>query len=530
MKRAISLLLTTIILFTTGCTSNVAATKVEDTATTSASATANTGYNKYFQGDKIIDIKINLPQEDYQDMLDNAEDEQYKSADINFDGTVVENVGFRTKGNLTLRSVASASTDSDRYSFRIKLDKYVDGQSLDGLDEFVINNMYSDSSYLREYLSYEALRSIGIDTPQCVFANIYINDELKGLYLCIEAIDDSYIERVFLNTDGNLYKAEMGSSLVYMENDSYDSLELKMGTDTEKTGLKNMISILNSIENGNKGSIEDVLDVDSALKYIAFNYVFSNYDSYQGHNRQNYYLYENNGVFSVIPWDFNMSFGGSTDRSTGTLDMPVDSSDTNSYPLVTKLLSVEEYKEKYYNYVKELIEYCNTAEDRISTLKKLIYDAVEADPTKFCTTEDFEKATTYSETENANEGNGNNRAPSERPDDNMQSPPKNSDENMTAPPKNGEEKMPVPQENGQDSIPVPPDSEENRGNGRPDRPGGTDGTDGNRQTPPKDFESDKDNSGHNGQGGKSMMHNNSSSIVNFIRNRIDTVNAELSKI
>ncbi len=528
MKRLISLILAISVLTATGCTS-VTGTSSTDVTASDTALTADTGYNKYFQADKVIDIKITLPEDEYQDMLNNAKDEEYKSADLTFDSTSIENVGFRTKGNLTLNSVASS--DSDRYSFRIKLDKYVDGQTLDGLDEFVINNMYSDASYMREFLSYEALRSIGVDVPQCVFANIYINDELKGLYLCVEAIDESYIDRVFGNTDGNLYKAEMGSSLVYKENDSYESLELKMGSDESKTGLKNMIKTLNSIENGNKGNIEQVLDVDSALKYIAFNYVFCNYDSYLGSNQQNYYLYENNGVFSVIPWDFNMSMGGMGRGERGaSLDMPVSSQEQDSFPLVTKLLSVDEYKERYYGYVEALLDYCSEAEDRIAEIKELIYDDVKADPTKFCTLEDFEKATTYSEeTDNTDTmPQGDNGTPPQKPEGDNGTPPQRSENDGATPPQRPEDDGSVPPQRPEgDNITPPQRDNGNNPEFTPDQGTTADKSDENntasaadnsRPTPPQNG-----GRGHNG-----MMQNNTSSIVSFVKNQLESISAELA--
>jgi spore coat protein CotH len=180
--------------------SNAATNKAADTTQTSNTAE----YDSIFKKDSVIDIKVEIADADLKSILADPLAEEYKSATVTVDGKTIKNVGFRTKGNLTLRSVAN--TDSDRYSFRIKLDKYVEGQNLLGLDELVVNNMYSDASYMREYLSYEALREAGADVPETVFANVYINGELQGFYLCVEAIDDSFLERNFGNNDGSLYK------------------------------------------------------------------------------------------------------------------------------------------------------------------------------------------------------------------------------------------------------------------------------------------------------------------------------------
>ena len=34
-----------------------------------------------------------------------------------------------------------------------------------------------------------------------------------------------------------------------------------------------------------------------------------NWDSYLGHTGHNYFLYEENGILSILPWDYNLAFG-----------------------------------------------------------------------------------------------------------------------------------------------------------------------------------------------------------------------------
>lgn len=363
-------------------------------------------YEEIFEKDKILDIYVEVSEEDWKSILDNPTAEEYKSAKVTIGDTTFYNVGFRTKGNSSLSSVARS--DSERYSFRIKLDKYDKGQNFLGLDEFVVNNMFSDPSYMREYLTYEALREIGADVPLTAFSNVYINGELYGFYLCIEAIDDSFLERNFGDAEGNLYKQEQGSTLVYVEGSSYDKSEFKSGNDDTKADLKNFIQILHEMPEGEKGTIETVLDVDSALRYIAANTVLGSYDSYNGNFAHNFYLYSQENRFTVIPWDYNMSmagFGGggagrgfgSGDVTTIPIDEPVSGTSMESRPLIDNLLKVEEYKEKYYGYVKELIQYLENFEPRVEEIAAIIRPYIEADPTKFYTMEQFEANISYSE-------------------------------------------------------------------------------------------------------------------------------------
>lgn len=493
-------------------------------------------YSSIFKKDSIIEIKVELPETELKDILENPMEEEYKNANVTINGTTVKDVGFRTKGNLTLRSVATS--DSDRFSFRIKLDKYVDGQNLLGLDELVVNNMYADPSFMREYLSYEALRKIGADVPESVFANVYINGELYGFYLCVEAIDDSFLERNFGNNDGNLYKQEKGSTLLYNENGKYESYELKEGEDETKVDLKNLTKVLNEMPKGEKGNIETVLDVDSALRYIAANTVLGNYDSYSGNMVQNYYLYSQNGKFTVIPWDYNMSFGGfgaGGDATTIPIDEPVMGVNIENLPLINNLLAVKEYKDKYHQYVSELVSYLDNFETRVTELSNVIRPYVEADTRKFYTMEQFEANLQYTKTstEKASDslqnngdvkqdatssatqntdGKGGIGTDKQRPQEgekgeqignrqgtlkgqdrgDMPKPPEGLDMNNMNPPTN--------MQNG--DMPAPPEGMEN----------------GNMQAPPKGDMKGGPNGGMMG----------STSIVTYVKDRIDNIKKQLS--
>lgn len=260
-----------------------------------------------FPKDKVVDVKITLDPDDFQDMLDNASAEEYKTASVEYNGIKLDNVAIRTKGNLSLRSVVQM-TDSDRYSFKISFDEYVN-QNLFGITKINLNNNYSDASYMREFLTYELAESVGLPTPKYSFVNVYVNDELKGFYLAVEQIGDAYLERNFGNSYGALYKGEMtgqGSDLTWLGDDPslYTGLVMK----SEKSNDDILIDMLNELNNGT--DYEKYIDVEESLKYIALNAVTANMDSYLGGNKQNYYLYEDDGVFSILPWDYNMAFGG----------------------------------------------------------------------------------------------------------------------------------------------------------------------------------------------------------------------------
>lgn len=263
-----------------------------------------------FVEDKVVDVKITINSNDFQDILDNAADEKYYGATVDYNGKVLKNVGIRAKGNLSLRSVVQMD-DSDRYSFKLSFDQYISGQNLYGLDKINLNNGYSDASYMREFLAYELSEMLGLPTPKHSFVRVYVNGEYKGLYLAVEQVDESFIDSHYTDTTGTLYKGVMtgsGSDLQWIDDDadSYTGLEVK----TDKQDKDALINMLDKLNNDETTPYTDYLDVDSILEYLTLNVVTNNTDSYIGQNKQNYYLYEHGGIFSMIPWDYNMAFGG----------------------------------------------------------------------------------------------------------------------------------------------------------------------------------------------------------------------------
>lgn len=342
-----------------------------------------------FPKDNVVDVKITLDPDDFQDMLDNASAEEYKTASVEYNGIQFDNVAVRTKGNLSLRSVVQM-TDSDRYSFKISFDEYVN-QNLFGITKINLNNNYSDASYMREFLTYELAESVGLPTPKYSFVNVYVNDELKGFYLAVEQIGDAYLERNFGNSYGALYKGVMtgqGSDLTWLGDDPslYTGLVMK----SDKSNDDILIDMLNELNNGT--DYEKYIDVEESLKYIALNAVTANMDSYLGGNKQNYYLYEDEGVFSILPWDYNMAFGG-----MGSADVLIDEPTQGALaerPLIAKLLANDEYKAKYHEIVSEMINgYLadDTFQTRMDQLDMMISSYVKADPSAFYTFEQYEE-------------------------------------------------------------------------------------------------------------------------------------------
>jgi spore coat protein H len=375
-----------------GCEATEPTTSIENSEVPSTSQISEEDEyiaTKVFPKDEVIDVKITIADEDFQSMLDNASAEEMMTASVDYNGVVIDNVGIRTKGNLSLRSVVSM-TDSDRYSFKLSFDEYLYSQTLSGISKINLNNSYSDASYMREFLTYELADQMGLPTPGYSYVNVYVNDELWGFYLAVQQVDDQYLESNFGNSYGALYKGQMtgtGSDLAWIDDKiaSYTGLALK----SDSTNDDILIDMLDELNNGT--DYEKVLNVEGALKYIALNVLTNNTDSYIGGNKQNYYLYEDKGIFSILPWDYNMAFGG-LGSSNLLIDEPTQGTLVER-PLVAKLLENDEYKEKYHEILENATEgYLSSAtfSERVDELSAMISSYVEKDPTSFNTFEEYQ--------------------------------------------------------------------------------------------------------------------------------------------
>ena len=474
---------------------------------TSISTVAN--ISEVLDKEKVTDININIKESDWENLIENAAKEEYVNADITIDGEKYSNVGIRAKGNSSLSSVARDDT-TDRYSFKINFGEYIDGQTYNGIKKLALNNMISDATYMKEYLSYDMYKFLGVATPEYSYANINVNGEKWGLYLAVEVIDKRFIEKNYGTSEGNLYKPETmnmggkgddngqkpevnkqfnnengqapmmpdmggkefdpnnnprnqngevlenfnpmgnsqkedfisgqenkdinnnppenimggdnnsgvngenksramggfsskdnkGADLKYID-DNLDSYSIvKESAVFKNTSDKDFEKFVTMVKNLNEGTdIEKYINVEEVLKYFAVNTFLVNLDSYSGVMYHNYYLYENDGVFEIIPWDLNTSFGGfAVKDGSKAVNFPIDSPVTGSLedaPLIGKLLEVDEYKELYHEYLNKLVnEYVKNREFESSVVKldKLIDNYIKLDPTAFYSYEEYKNS------------------------------------------------------------------------------------------------------------------------------------------
>lgn len=410
---------------------------------------------------------INIVMDDWDDFIENCTSEKYYKCTIIIDNEAYKNVAIRGKGNTSLTQVQSY--DNNRYSFKIEFDHYDNSNTYHGLDKLCLNNIIQDNTYMKDYLTYQMMNKMGVASPLCSYAYITVNGDDWGLYLAVESIEESFLQRNYGKNYGDLYKPDssntvndsndqqadeksfddkkpdeveseldnqntqnentaitdsneqpnfndqngkntdfqtpnqmMNSSddvlLKYSDNnfDSYSNIFDNAKTDVSDEDKTRLIeSLKNLSENKN---LDETVDVDKVIRYFVVHNFVLNFDSYTGSMIHNYYLYEKDGQLQMIPWDYNLAFGGFQSMSDATslvnypIDSPVSQGSVEDRPMLSWIFENEEYTSLYHTYFKEFIsEYFDTDyfTNMIDVVTEMISPYVKKDPTKFCTYKEF---------------------------------------------------------------------------------------------------------------------------------------------
>lgn len=393
--------------------------------------------NRIFDDSYVHEIDIQLPQVNWDYLVEHAKEEQYVICNAVIDGEFIKNIAIRPKGNSSLSAIKTQG--SDHFSFKIEFDHFHKNNTYYGLDKLSLNNLGQDVSCLKDFLTYHMMNEIGIAAPLSSFIHMKLNGEDFGLFLAVESIEDSFAKRNYGTNYGNLYKPECFEiSTVtpkafmnmeenpYADVEFYDSLgpgdrvdilgtyirrpfEIAFGqlmevgalkyvgddpklynvmfdsavfenTKADKEAYINAVRLMNS-----DADASECVDVDSVLKYLIVHNFVNNYDSYSGVFVHNYYLRENEGKLSMIPWDYNLAFGiftfetavksfmgddspyqvelkvgNAMSDAKGMVNYPIDTPNITvsleDRPLMKILLGNEKYLALYHKYFSEFLD------------------------------------------------------------------------------------------------------------------------------------------------------------------------------
>jgi hypothetical protein len=333
--------------------------------------------------------KIEFHKVDVSKIKDPLQKLIYQSVEIKIDGNLLENVGLATKGE---KSYVAAP--NDKKPFKVKTDKFVSGQKYDGVKRFNLNNNLYDKSIMREKFTFEASRAMGIPSPRCAFAEVYINGEYWGIYTLVEAQDEIY-KRTFGNNNGVTIEsfgssANLSNLAFYGDKPEDYKGQYIVDHGDEEVAWKLWIRLLEKIQNlparyGYVDSISNYIDYHS---YFKFNAVLDYNLNAEPKNKNGIYYFDVTAKkWFTICWDQNVSFPEFADADQ--LNFPI----TQMTAFLDKVFTYKEFTDAYCHALCQLSGTIFTEDEvskRIAAYRKLIDKAVENDGRKGFTYKEYE--------------------------------------------------------------------------------------------------------------------------------------------
>ena len=196
-----------------------------------------------------------------------------------------------------------------------------------------------------------------------------------------------------------------GADLVYSDDDagSYPDIFENNETDSDAAAESRVIAALKAL--AERRQLDLYLDTEEVIRYFAAHNFVLNYDSYTGNMLHNYYLYENGGRLSMLPWDYNLAFGAfAAAQVTGGhgaealvntgIDTPL-SGDESGRPMWSWIVSDGRYLDRYHAVFDGLISsYFESGlfEEQFDALYEMLLPYVQRDPSAFYTADRFSAA------------------------------------------------------------------------------------------------------------------------------------------
>jgi PKD repeat protein len=354
-------------------------------------ASSSVDYWTVFDDSEVRRVEVFVTQENWDLMWEDPPAKVEVRADALVFGELLEEVGFSMRGQFSLRE------SGEKKPWEIDTNQFVEGQEYDNLRRLVFTNNIGDPSMLQEKLAYEMMRFAGVPASHVTFVEMWIDiidddqpSEYWGVYTMIERVDKKFLANRFgRDSDhGNLYKASHAQrgpmDLVYY-GDSIEDYPTERGqyaygktTNQEENDYSDIVHLCYVIDGVDyetpedfATAVEEVLNIDTFLRYMAVVATLSNWDIYP-YTGNNYHLYNNPGTgrFEWIPWD--LTWGGDVAQPLFELSGPQL---FDRAPLYDRVFEVDRYRRQYAAYLDLLNrEWFNN--DHVSARAQELYEMI----------------------------------------------------------------------------------------------------------------------------------------------------------
>ena len=266
---------------------------------------------KVYDDSQMAIIEITVDPENLIWIYENVDSDSFHLATIHFQNgyidEIIDSVGFRLRGN--------TSRNAQKKSFKLDFNHFISGRDFYDVEKINLNGEHNDPSIVRSKLCWDFYQEIGVPSTRASHTKVFINGEYYGLYISVEHIDDTFLNRNYEDDSGNLWKCIWPADLTYRGDnpeDYYpyydDTRPYELKTNKEEydySKLARLIRIINQVPD----SLELVLSIKETLQYFAVNILTGSWDDYR-FLRNNFYLYHNpsDDLIHWIPYDYDNSF------------------------------------------------------------------------------------------------------------------------------------------------------------------------------------------------------------------------------
>ena len=330
-------------------------------------ASSSVDYGAVFDDRRVRRVDVALTTANWQRMWVDPPSKTQVPADVTLFGERLANVGFRMRGQFSLRESGA------KKPWKFDLDAYVEGQEYHNLRQLMLINNIGDPSMLQEKLAYDMMHFAGVPSSHTCFVELWIDltDDDRGaifwgVYTMIERVDKKFLASRFGrdNKAGNLYKANHAlrgpMDLIYygpsIENYPTQGGLYAYGKATNEEAadyddILDLIYIIDGVQYDTPddfaAALEQVFNVDGFLRYMAVVVALGNWDSYP-YTGNNYYLFHNAATakFEWIPWD--LTWGGDPRQPLFERQGP---GLVERAPLYDNVFQVARYRKRYAGYL-----------------------------------------------------------------------------------------------------------------------------------------------------------------------------------
>lgn len=267
----------------------------------------------FFNDGVLHELHLRMHGEDWDLLRKLYVENTYYPTDVEWQGITVRNAAVRSRG--------FGSRNSEKPALKIDFDRFVEDQTLVGLKAVELDNYRQDAGMMKELVTMQLFRRMGVAAPRGVQARVYVNGDYIGLYAMLETVDKTFLKSALGEKAGHLYEFHWsdGYRLEWLGSDlgKYAGMfEAKTReTETPQQLYEPIATMIAAVNHTGASRWEEVVgrffDLDLLLSYLAVETYLSDHDGLAGDwglNNFFLYRYDDSERFQLIPWDKDVNF------------------------------------------------------------------------------------------------------------------------------------------------------------------------------------------------------------------------------